>query len=98
MRNPGSRQLFKRAGNDFLSLSAFPAFQAEAGHTSLPSEPVKVKWSDSSSTAVTKSHRELQDFLLKLCKEKSAGSFEHDVIGLLSRAEGEHRELERMLR
>ncbi|XP_047662276.1 zinc finger CCHC domain-containing protein 2 isoform X2 [Tachysurus fulvidraco] len=58
----------------------------------------EVKWSDSSSTAVTKSHRELQDFLLKLCKEKSAGSFEHDVIGLLSRAEGEHRELERMLR
>ncbi|KAK3513056.1 hypothetical protein QTP70_000942 [Hemibagrus guttatus] len=57
-----------------------------------------VKWSDSSSTAVTKSHRELQDFLLKLCKEQSAGSFEQDVIGLLSRAEGEHRELERMLR
>ncbi|XP_026801925.1 zinc finger CCHC domain-containing protein 2 isoform X2 [Pangasianodon hypophthalmus] len=58
----------------------------------------EVKWSDSSSTAVTKSHRELQDFLLKLCKEQSAGGFEQDVIGLLSRAEGEHRELERMLR
>ncbi|XP_060762379.1 zinc finger CCHC domain-containing protein 2 isoform X2 [Neoarius graeffei] len=58
----------------------------------------EVKWSDSSSTAVTKSHRQLQDFLLKLCKEQSAGGFEQDVIGLLSRAEGEHRELERMLR
>ncbi|KAI5608831.1 zinc finger CCHC domain-containing protein 2 isoform X1 [Silurus asotus] len=58
----------------------------------------EVKWSDSSSTAVTKSHRELQDFLLKLCKEQRAGGFEQDVIGLLTRADGEHREQERMLR
>ncbi|XP_046731926.1 zinc finger CCHC domain-containing protein 2 isoform X2 [Silurus meridionalis] len=58
----------------------------------------EVKWSDSSSTAVTKSHRELQDFLLKLCKEQRAGGFEQDVIGLLTRADSEHREQERMLR
>ncbi|KAM9439472.1 zinc finger CCHC domain-containing protein 2 isoform 2-T2 [Clarias gariepinus] len=58
----------------------------------------EVKWSDSSSTAVTKSHQELREFLSKLCKEQSAGGFEQDVIGLLSRAEGEHREQERMLR
>ncbi|XP_017351261.1 zinc finger CCHC domain-containing protein 2 isoform X1 [Ictalurus punctatus] len=58
----------------------------------------EVKWSDSSSTAVTKSHRELQDFLLKLCKEQSAGGFGQDVIGLLSRAEGERRDLEKRLR
>ncbi|TTC44336.1 Zinc finger CCHC domain-containing protein 2 [Bagarius yarrelli] len=58
----------------------------------------KVKWSDSSSTAVTKSHRELLDFLLKLCKDPNAGGFEQDAIGLLSRAESEHRNLERTLR
>lgn len=31
-----------------------------------PSLAFQVKWSDSSSTAVTKSHRELQDFLVKV--------------------------------
>ncbi|XP_062844158.1 zinc finger CCHC domain-containing protein 2 isoform X2 [Trichomycterus rosablanca] len=58
----------------------------------------EVKWSDSSSTAVTRSQRELQDFLLKLCKEQNAGGFEQDVLSVLSQAECKHRDLERTLR
>ncbi|XP_072524715.1 zinc finger CCHC domain-containing protein 2 isoform X2 [Salminus brasiliensis] len=58
----------------------------------------EVKWSDSSSTAVTKSHRELQDFLLKLCKDQSTTGLEQGIVSLLTQAEGEHRDLERTLR
>ncbi|KAL6468165.1 hypothetical protein MHYP_G00238420 [Metynnis hypsauchen] len=58
----------------------------------------EVKWSDSSSTAVTKSHRELQDFLLKLNKEQGSTGLEQGIVGLLNQTEGEHRDLERMLR
>ncbi|XP_066513541.1 zinc finger CCHC domain-containing protein 2-like [Hoplias malabaricus] len=58
----------------------------------------EVKWSDSSTTAVTKSHRELQDFLLKLSKEKCTTGLEQGIVGLLNQVEGEHRDLERTLR
>ncbi|KTF93448.1 hypothetical protein cypCar_00013203 [Cyprinus carpio] len=59
----------------------------------------EVKWSDSSSTAVTKSHRELEDFLLKLPKEQSPDGFEKGIVRLLSRGDQcESRELERNLR
>ncbi|XP_016430890.1 zinc finger CCHC domain-containing protein 2-like [Sinocyclocheilus rhinocerous] len=59
----------------------------------------EVKWSDSSSTAVTKSHRELEDFLLKLPKEQRPDGFEKGIIRLLRRGDQcESRELERNLR
>lgn len=59
----------------------------------------EVKWSDSSSTAVTKTHRELEDFLLKLPKEQSPDGFEKGIVRLLSRGDQcESRELERNLR
>lgn len=59
----------------------------------------EVKWSDSSSSAVTKSHRELEDFLLKLPKEQSPGGFEKGIVKLLSRGDQcESRDLERNLR
>ncbi|XP_077078131.1 zinc finger CCHC domain-containing protein 2 [Siphateles boraxobius] len=59
----------------------------------------EVKWSDSSSTAVTKTHRELEDFLLKLPKEQSPDGFEKGFVRLLSRGDQcESRELERNLR
>ncbi|XP_051553170.1 zinc finger CCHC domain-containing protein 2-like isoform X1 [Myxocyprinus asiaticus] len=59
----------------------------------------EVKWSDDSSTTVTKSHRELEDFLLKLPKEQSPDGFEKSIVRLLNRGDQcEHRELERTLR
>ncbi|KAG1969072.1 zinc finger CCHC domain-containing protein 2 [Pimephales promelas] len=59
----------------------------------------EVTWSDSSSTAVTKTHRELEDFLLKLPKEQSPDGFEKGIVRLLSRGDQcESRELERNLR
>ncbi|KAA0718609.1 Zinc finger CCHC domain-containing protein 2 [Triplophysa tibetana] len=59
----------------------------------------EVKWSDSSLTAVTKSHRELEDFLLKLPKEQSPDGFEKSFVRLLNRADQcDVRELERNLR
>ncbi|XP_049332504.1 zinc finger CCHC domain-containing protein 2 isoform X2 [Astyanax mexicanus] len=61
----------------------------------------EVTWSDSSSTAVIKSERELQDFLLKVCKDESGTRLEQGIVGIvgvLSQVEGEHRELEGTLR
>ncbi|XP_029110793.1 zinc finger CCHC domain-containing protein 2-like isoform X2 [Scleropages formosus] len=52
----------------------------------------EVKWSDSSSSSVTKTQQELENFLLKLPKELSTESFEK----LLK--QGESRELERTLK
>ncbi|TRY89285.1 hypothetical protein DNTS_014794 [Danionella cerebrum] len=59
----------------------------------------EVKWSNSSSTSVTKSHRELENFLLKLPKEQSPDGIEKDIVRLLSHGDQcEARELERNLR
>ncbi|XP_026061469.1 zinc finger CCHC domain-containing protein 2-like [Carassius auratus] len=59
----------------------------------------EVKWSDSSSSAITKSHRELEEFLLKLPKDQSPDGFEKGIVRLLSRRDQcESRELERNLR
>ncbi|XP_030630508.1 zinc finger CCHC domain-containing protein 2 [Chanos chanos] len=59
----------------------------------------EVKWSDSSSTAVTKSHRELEDFLLKLPKEQSTEAVEKGFLRLLRQGDQyDLRELERTLR
>ncbi|KAJ8406931.1 hypothetical protein AAFF_G00292070 [Aldrovandia affinis] len=59
----------------------------------------EVKWSDSSSTSVTKTHLELEDFLLKLPKERSSESFEKGILRLLHHSDQhEGRELERTLR
>ncbi|XP_051557638.1 zinc finger CCHC domain-containing protein 2-like isoform X1 [Myxocyprinus asiaticus] len=59
----------------------------------------EVKWSDSSSTAITKSHRELENFLLKLPKEQSPDGFEKSIVRLLNCGDqNQHRELERTLR
>lgn len=59
----------------------------------------EVKWSDASSTTVSKSHCELEDFLLKLPKEQSPDGFEKSIVRILSRADQcESRELERNLR
>ncbi|KAL4635124.1 zinc finger CCHC domain-containing protein 2-like [Arapaima gigas] len=56
----------------------------------------EVKWSDSSSSSVTKTQHEMENFLLKLPKELSTESFEKAILRLLS--QGESRELERTLK
>ncbi|XP_036377117.1 zinc finger CCHC domain-containing protein 2 isoform X2 [Megalops cyprinoides] len=59
----------------------------------------EVKWSDSSSSHVTKTHHELENFLLKLPKELSTESFEKGILRLLSQGDKyENRELERTLK
>ncbi|XP_064202145.1 LOW QUALITY PROTEIN: zinc finger CCHC domain-containing protein 2 [Anguilla rostrata] len=59
----------------------------------------EVKWSDSTSTNVTKTHHELEDFLLKLPKDRASESFERGIRNLLHRGDQhEGRELERTLR
>ncbi|KAK1790776.1 hypothetical protein P4O66_014633 [Electrophorus voltai] len=58
----------------------------------------EVQWSDSTSTAVSKSRRELQEFLLKLCKEQGTEGFQQGIVGLLSQPDGDPRALERTLR
>ncbi|XP_056290781.1 zinc finger CCHC domain-containing protein 2 isoform X2 [Pseudoliparis swirei] len=59
----------------------------------------QVKWSDSSSSSVTKTHLELENFLLKLPKDKCAESFEKSILRLLNPGgRSESRELEKNLR
>ncbi|XP_063063569.1 zinc finger CCHC domain-containing protein 2-like [Engraulis encrasicolus] len=59
----------------------------------------EVKWSDSTSSSVTKTHQELENFLLKLPKEQSTESFERGLLRLLNQAEKyEQREVERNLK
>lgn len=59
----------------------------------------EVKWSDSSSTCVTKTHLELENFLLKLPKDQCIESFEKGILRLLNQGERyESREVEKNLR
>ncbi|KAJ8010503.1 hypothetical protein DPEC_G00075770 [Dallia pectoralis] len=59
----------------------------------------EVKWSDSSSSYVTKTHIELENFLLKLPKEQSTESFEKGLLRLLNQGDSyESREVERNLK
>ncbi|XP_041102649.1 zinc finger CCHC domain-containing protein 2 [Polyodon spathula] len=59
----------------------------------------EVNWSDLSLSSVTKTHQELEDFLLKLPKELSTESFERGILRLLSQGhKWEHGDLERTLR
>eukprot|EP00063_Salmo_salar_P061775 XP_014036610.1 PREDICTED: zinc finger CCHC domain-containing protein 2-like isoform X1 [Salmo salar] len=54
-----------------------------------------VTWSDSSSSNVTKTHLELESFLLKLPKEQSTESFEKGILRLLNQGDQyEIREVE----
>ncbi|XP_047423740.1 zinc finger CCHC domain-containing protein 2 isoform X2 [Mugil cephalus] len=59
----------------------------------------EVKWSDDSSSTVTKTHLELENFLLKLPKDQCTESFEKSILTLLN--QGDHcetREMEKNLR
>ncbi|XP_006892819.1 PREDICTED: zinc finger CCHC domain-containing protein 2 [Elephantulus edwardii] len=63
----------------------------------------KVNWSDLSVTTVTKTHQELQEFLLKLPKELSSETFDKTILralnqGSLKREERRPPELEALLR
>ncbi|KAM6217857.1 zinc finger CCHC domain-containing protein 2 [Rhynchocyon petersi] len=63
----------------------------------------KVNWSDLSVTTVTKTHQELQEFLLKLPKELSSETFDKTILralnqGSLKREERRHPDLEPILR
>ncbi|XP_059562252.1 zinc finger CCHC domain-containing protein 2 isoform X4 [Myotis daubentonii] len=63
----------------------------------------QVNWSDLSVTTVTKTHQELQDFLLKLPKELSSETFDKTILralnqGSLKREERRHPDLEPILR
>ncbi|XP_040921270.1 zinc finger CCHC domain-containing protein 2 isoform X2 [Toxotes jaculatrix] len=59
----------------------------------------EVKWSDSSSSSVTKTHLELENFLLKLPKDHCAESFEKSILRLLNQGDqNESREMEKNLR
>ncbi|KAG7526339.1 zinc finger CCHC domain-containing protein 2 isoform X2 [Solea senegalensis] len=59
----------------------------------------EVKWSDSSSTSVTKTHLELENFLLKLPKDQCTESFEKSILRLLNQGDHyESREVEKNLR
>ncbi|XP_045917061.1 zinc finger CCHC domain-containing protein 2 isoform X2 [Micropterus dolomieu] len=59
----------------------------------------EVKWSDSSSSTVTKTHLELENFLLKLPKDQYTESFEKNILRLLNQGDQkETREVERSLR
>lgn len=59
----------------------------------------EVKWSDSSSSSVTKTHLELENFLLKLPKDQCTESFEKNILRLLSQGDQkESREVEKNLR
>uniref|UniRef100_A0A087Y1D9 CCHC-type domain-containing protein n=1 Tax=Poecilia formosa TaxID=48698 RepID=A0A087Y1D9_POEFO len=58
----------------------------------------EVKWSDSSSSSVTKTHQELENFLLKLPKDQCTDSFEKSILRLLSHGDQfESREVEKNL-
>ncbi|XP_051059847.1 zinc finger CCHC domain-containing protein 2 isoform X7 [Phodopus roborovskii] len=63
----------------------------------------KVNWSDLSVTTVTKTHQELQEFLLKLPKELSSETFDKAILralnqGSLKKEERRHPDLEPILR
>ncbi|XP_037135537.1 zinc finger CCHC domain-containing protein 2 isoform X1 [Syngnathus acus] len=59
----------------------------------------EVKWSDSSSSHVTKTHLELENFLFKLPKDQCTDSFEKSLLRLLSQGHHyESRECEKSLR
>ncbi|XP_027860760.1 zinc finger CCHC domain-containing protein 2 isoform X1 [Xiphophorus couchianus] len=59
----------------------------------------EVKWSDSSSSSVTKTHQELENFLLKLPKDQCTDSFEKSILRLLNQGDQyESREVEKNLR
>ncbi|XP_042255141.1 zinc finger CCHC domain-containing protein 2 isoform X3 [Thunnus thynnus] len=59
----------------------------------------EVKWSDSSSSSVTKTHLELENFLLKLPKDQCTESFEKGILRLLNQGDQyESREVEKNLR
>ncbi|CAG5895706.1 unnamed protein product [Menidia menidia] len=59
----------------------------------------EVKWSDSSSSHVTKTHHELENFLLKLPKDQCTESFERSILKLLNQGDQlESKEVEKNLR
>ncbi|XP_034562038.1 zinc finger CCHC domain-containing protein 2 [Notolabrus celidotus] len=59
----------------------------------------EVKWSDSSSSNVTKTHLELENFLLKLPKDQCTESFEKSILRLLNQGDQkESIEVEKSLR
>uniref|UniRef100_A0A8C3T061 Zinc finger CCHC-type containing 2 n=1 Tax=Chelydra serpentina TaxID=8475 RepID=A0A8C3T061_CHESE len=63
----------------------------------------KVTWSDLSVTCVTKTHQELQEFLLKLPKELSSEAFDKTILralnqGFLKKEERRHQDLEPIIR
>ncbi|XP_050167314.1 zinc finger CCHC domain-containing protein 2 isoform X3 [Myiozetetes cayanensis] len=63
----------------------------------------KVTWSDLSVTCVTKTHQELQEFLLKLPKELSSEAFDKTILralnqGFQKREERRHTDLEPIIR
>ncbi|XP_035747203.1 zinc finger CCHC domain-containing protein 2 isoform X5 [Egretta garzetta] len=63
----------------------------------------KVSWSDLSVTCVTKTHQELQEFLLKLPKELSSEAFDKTILralnqGFQKREERRHADLESTIR
>ncbi|XP_035523499.1 zinc finger CCHC domain-containing protein 2-like, partial [Morone saxatilis] len=59
----------------------------------------EVKWSDSSSSSVTKTHMELENFLLKLPKDQCTESFEKSILRLLNQGDqSESRDVEKNLR
>ncbi|XP_054841397.1 zinc finger CCHC domain-containing protein 2 isoform X2 [Eublepharis macularius] len=63
----------------------------------------KVTWSDHSISCVTKTHQDLQEFLLKLPKELSSEAFDKTILGALNQGfqkqeERRHPDLEPMIR
>ncbi|XP_029004810.1 zinc finger CCHC domain-containing protein 2 isoform X2 [Betta splendens] len=59
----------------------------------------EVKWSDSSSSSVTKTHLELENFLLKLPKDQCTEPFVKSILRLLNQGnQYESRELQNSLR
>ncbi|XP_042318013.1 zinc finger CCHC domain-containing protein 2 isoform X2 [Sceloporus undulatus] len=63
----------------------------------------KVIWSDHSISCVTKTHQELQEFLLKLPKDLSSEAFDKTILGALNQGlqkqeERRHPDLEPMIR
>ncbi|TKS88058.1 Zinc finger CCHC domain-containing protein 2 [Collichthys lucidus] len=59
----------------------------------------EVNWSDSSSSSVTKTHLDLENFLLKLPKDQCTESFEKSILRLLNQGDqSESRDVEKNLR
>ncbi|XP_049320002.1 zinc finger CCHC domain-containing protein 2 isoform X1 [Astyanax mexicanus] len=57
----------------------------------------EVKWSDMSTSSITKTHLEMKNFLFQLPKEHSTDSFERSILQLLSQ-KNEGREVEQSLK